>query len=219
MSMSLRRRTWIVLASSATLTLSTATIAAAADDPPPPPESTTGAAPEWPLADTHGMWLPVPDEVLAPMSVEACGSLVTITTGDEQEVEYSAAHQVDGTVRVENRGSATVDIVRESDGAMIDELDVSGPGHQIISPDGLTTVFSWDGPSLIWAFDDVEAAVFAAQGFPSLFYYESGNTTERVVFDPDPAATTIVSAEFLTDTARGVRDVCDMLDMEGHDHH
>ena len=219
MSMSLRRRTWIVLASSATMTLSTATMAAAAEDPPPPPpESTTEAAPEWPPADTNGEWLPVPEEALVAQAVAACGTTVTIAPGDVDEVEYQSMHQADGTVRVEFRGDATTDVVRESDGAMLDELDASGPGYVIVSADRLTETFSWEGPSIIGAFDEVEAAVFAAQGLPPLFYYDSGNTTERVVFDPDPAAPTIVSAEFLTDTARGVRDVCDMLDEAAADH-
>jgi len=216
MSMSFRTRTCIVLAGSATLIASSATVAAAADEPPPPPESTTEeAAPQWPPADTNGEWLPVPEELFtADVPVEACGTTVTISVGDVFEVEYQALEQADGTTRIEYRGDATTDLVRESDGATVDELDTGGPWTEIISADGLTIVFSWDGPSAIFAFDEVEAAVFHAQGLPSVFYYDSGNTTERVVFSADPAATTIVSAEFLTDTARGVRDVCDMLDEE-----
>jgi hypothetical protein len=218
MSMSLRTRTWIVLASTATLSLSTATVAAAADDPPPPEPTAEEAPFEWPPADTDGEWLPVPDELWAePLTLPACGSTVTITVGDVQEDEYRAMQQSDGTVRVEYRGDLTVDIVRESDGATLDELANGGPGSEIYSADGLTVVFSWDGPAAIFAFDEVEEAVFAAQGLPPIFYYESGNTTERVVFSEDPAATTIESAEFLTDTARGVRDICDMLDEAADD--
>jgi hypothetical protein len=219
MSMSFRTRTWIVLASSATLTLTGATVASAADDPPP--EDTTAAAPlEWPPADTGGEWLPVPDEVYAQSrTIEACGSTVTGTIGDVRDGEYQSLHQADGTVRVEFRGDVTMDVVRASDGAMLDELENGGPGAEIYSPDRLTVTFSYDGPSVIFAFDEVEAAVFAAQGLPSIVYYDEGNTTERVVFSADPAATTIASAEFLTDTARGVRDICDMLDEAAADHH
>ena len=218
MTMSFRTRTCVVLAGAATLALSTATTAAATEDPPQ--ETTTEEAPvEWPPADTDGEWLPVPDELAQPIVLEACGSTVTGTTGDVMELEYQAMHQPDGTIRVEYRGESTLDIARESDGALLDELEAGGPGTEIYSADGQSIVFSWEGPSVIFAFDEVEAAVFAAQGLPSIFYYESGNTTERVVLSEDPQAPTIESAEFLTDTARGVRDVCDMLDLEGHEHH
>ena len=214
MSMSFRTRTWIVLAGSATLVTSSATVAAAADEPPPPPESTTEEAPPaWPPADTNGEWLPVPDELFtADAPVAACGTTVTIRSGDVFEVEYQALELADGTIRVEYRGDSTTDLVRESDGATVDELDTSGPWTEIYSPDGVTATFSVDGASIYFAYDEVEAAAFAAEGLPDLFYFETGTITERVVFPQDPAATTIVSAEILTDTARGVRDVCDMLD-------
>jgi hypothetical protein len=213
MSMSFRTRTWIVLAGSATLVTSSATVAAAADEPPPPPESTTEEAPPaWPPADTNGEWLPVPEDLFPPTPLPACGSTVTISIGDVFEVEYQAQEQSDGTIRIDYRGDQTTDLVRESDGATVDELDTGGPWTEIISADGLTATFSVDGASIYFAYDEVEAAAFAAQGLPDLFYYETGTITERVVFPEDPAATTIVSAEILTDTARGVQDVCDMLD-------
>ena len=214
MSMSLRTRTCAVLAGSAALIVSSATVAAAADEPPPPPESTTEEAPpEWPPADTNGAWLPVPEALFtADVPVPACGTTVTVQVGDVFEVEYQALEQTDGTIRIEYRGAATTDLVRESDVATVDELDTGGPWTEIISADGLTATFSVDGPSIYYAYDEVEAAVFAAEGLPEFFWFESGNLTERVVFPDDPAATTIVSAEFLTDTARGVQDVCDMLD-------
>lgn len=208
-------RTWCVLIGSAALALGTVT-AAGAEDAPPPGEGPP-AGPEWPPPDSGGQWLPVPQEIgEQSYMVDACGSVVTVAPGDVSEVEYHSMHQPSGTIRVEYRGAATVDVTRESDGAMLDELDGSGPGYELFSADRLTVTFSWEGPSIIGAFDAVEAEVFATQGLPPLFYYESGNTTERVVFSDDPAAETIVSAEFLTDTALGVRDVCDMLDAAAH---
>jgi hypothetical protein len=146
------------------------------------------------------------------MPIEACGTTVTLTAGDVFEVEYQAMHQPDGSVRVELRGDYTTDVVRESDGVTIDELDISGLATEVYSADGGTATFSFDGASIYGALDEVEVAEFATHGLPRLFYYESGNITERVVFPDDPAATSVVSAEILTDTARGVHDVCDMLD-------
>jgi hypothetical protein len=217
MSLSNRARTGWVVAGAAVLAIGTGTAVSATEDAPPPPPEEPGSGEEflWPPPDSEGQWLPVPDEINQSFPVAACDTTVVVGPGDVFELQYHAMHQPDGTIRVEYRGHTTVDVVRESDGAMLDELDVSGPGYEIISPDGLTVTFSWYGPSLIGAFDEVEAAAFAAQGLPPLFYYESGNTTERVVFPEDPEAETIVSAEFLTDTALGVRDVCDMLDDAG----
>jgi len=214
MSKSLRMQTVLVLASAATLTLSSATVVSAAEDPPPPD---SGEEVAWPPADTDGEWLAVPEEQSPDFTVDGCGSTLQVSAGDVNEAEYQAMEQADGTIRVEYRGETTTDITRESDGAMIDELDTGGPGHEVYSPDGLTVVFSSDGPSIILAFDEVEAAVFAEQaGLPPIFYYEEGNFTERVLFSADPEAATIESAEVLTDTIRGAADVCDLLDDVAH---
>jgi hypothetical protein len=118
---------------------------------------------------------------------------------------------------VEQRGDATVDLVRESDGATIDELDVSGPATEIWSADRRMATFSLEGRSIYAALDALEVELFAAQGLPPLFYFDEGNFTERVWFPADPAATTVEAAEVLNDTALGVRDVCDMLDGEADD--
>ena len=214
MATSLRTQKLLVLAAAATLTLTTASVASATEDDPPPPEA--GEEFVWPPEDTNGEWLPAPDEAFGPVTLEGCGSSVTMTPGDVDETEYQAMEQADGTIRVEFRGASTADLTREHDGAMIDELDTSGPGHEIYSPDGLTVTFSWEGPSFFYAWDEVEAAVLAQQGLPPVFYYEEGNLTERVVFDADSEAETISSAEVLTDTMRGVYDVCDLLDHAGH---
>ncbi|WP_369252840.1 hypothetical protein [Geodermatophilus amargosae] len=220
MHLSLRARTCCVLFGSVALTLAAVTPAVATGDDPPPaqpapaaPGPEGGGAPaEWPPADTGGAWLPVPPEIAEmEQAVQACGSTVVISPGDVAEVEYQAMHQPDGTIRIEFRGAATTDVTRESDGAVLDELDTGGPATDIISADGATVTYSADGPAIIGAFDEVEVAAFAGQGLPPLFYYTSGNTTERVVFE-DVETFVVASAEFLTDTARGVQDVCDMLD-------
>ena len=206
MTISTRSRTLLVLASAASLTLTTATVAAATDAPPP-------EAPSEPVAlveDTDGAWLPAPAP--EPLTFEGCGSSVTFSVGAVNEVEYQSMVQPNGALRREFRGEATADITREHDGAVVDELPAGGPGYEIESADGSTVTFSYDGPSLIFAFDAVEAEVYAEAGLPPLFWYEAGNFTERVVFPSDPEALTIESAEIITDTMRGVYDICDLLD-------
>lgn len=166
---------------------------------------------EWPPADTGGEWVPAPDFLTGPKTVAACGTEVTITPGDAQELEYLAIEAVDGSTYVLYRGATTADVARE-DGALLEELDVSGPGYERYSEDGLTVTFSFEGPTITAAFDEVEAAVFEQAGLPAFFYYDGGNITETVVFPADPEAETIVSAEVTDNTATGVRDVCEMLD-------
>lgn len=210
MSLSTTARLSCVLLSSAAVSLWAVGTATAGEEAPSTPDE--GAEVMWPPADTGGEWLPIPDFVYEPQDVEACDSVVTISPGDVREGEYQAMAQDDGTTRIEFRGPSTVDVLRQSDGAVLDELDDSGAGYQIVSADGLEVTFSFDGPSLFGAFDEVEAAEFASHGLPPLFYYTSGTITEIVVFDPDPEAETVESAEIVTDTALGVYDVCDLLD-------
>ena len=209
MSLSTTARLSCALLSSAAVTLGAVGTASATEEPTPPEE---GAEVMWPPADTGGEWLPVPDVAYETYDVPACGSVVTVSPGDVRGGEYQAMAQDDGTTRVEFRGQATADVLRQSDGAMLDELDVSGPGYQIVSADALVVTFSFEGPSLVGAFDEVEAAEFASHGLPQLFYHTHGNLTETVVFSPDPEAETVESAEIVTDTALGVYDVCDLLD-------
>ena len=137
---------------------------------------------------------------------------MTVTPGDVRDRDYRANVVRGGATRVELRGGDTVDVMRKSGCAMLDELDNCGPGYGLISVDELTQVYSLDGPTVFGAFDAVEALAFVDEGLAPLSYYESGNITERVVFSEDPDAETIVSSEFLTDTALGVEDVCDIVD-------
>lgn len=175
---------------------------------PPPGEEPV----EWPPADSGGEWLPVPDDLFGGQyTVEACGSTVTIEPGDVVDDEYLAIDAADGSTYVFYRGAVTVDVSRE-DGALLDELDVGGPGYERYSEDGVTVTFSFEGPTITAAFDEVEAAVFVEAGLPAFFYYTGGNVTETVVLPEDPEAATIVSAEVTNNTATGVRDVCQMLD-------
>lgn len=175
---------------------------------------------QWPPADTAGEFVEFPDEFLPVRETELCGSTVTIFPGDVREVEYRST-VAGGTTIVELRGRTTVDIRRESDNAFIDELDVSGAGTEVYAPGG-TVVFSYDGPSIVYAFDDVEAAEFEQEGLPRGFYYASGRLTETVVFPaletppgPDQPAPPVQFAAITENTTEGVRDLCAMLDEAG----
>ncbi|MGQ1838317.1 hypothetical protein ACT4S2_07635 [Kocuria turfanensis] len=174
------------------------------------------AAEAWPPASTHGAFLPLPPVAYEPRTLPACDSELTLTAGDVREVEYRALVTEDGDTVVQYRGAATVDVTRASDGATLDELDVSGTGFETVSADTTTLTFDHDGPSLVIAFDEVEAAALAEAGLPEAFVHLDGTLTETVVFaGPTDEATEIpavVSAEITENTTKYVFDLCDLLD-------
>ncbi|MDN4612115.1 hypothetical protein [Arthrobacter burdickii] len=161
---------------------------------------------------THG-FVPVPEEFYEPESydVEACGSTVTIASGDVREVQYRVRVNKDGSTVVRFRGESTVDLTRKSDGAFIDELDVSGPFTQRSSADGQNAELTFRGASIIDPTDPTSAAGFAAAGLPYLFFFEHGKLTVQVEFSDDPTVMEPDSVE-VVHSPRHVVDVCDMLD-------
>ncbi len=140
-----------------------------------------------------------------------------MTPGDVREIEYRSTSGPDGTVRVEYRGRSTVDVERESDGAKLDELDVSGPGSEVFAEsDGTFRIsVSLDGPSIILPREDADAAAFGRAGLPYFVFYEAGTLAFTVVQEAgetsdEPPTTASVTVEGNTTT--GVRDVCHLLD-------
>lgn len=174
------------------------------------------AAPPWPPASTHGAFLPVPAEFYEPLTVPACGSELTLTGGDVREGEYRSLVTAEGDTVVEYRGTDTVDITRASDGATLDEFDVSGSGFETYSADGTTLTLDVEGPSLVVAFDEVEAAAFAEAGLPEAFVHLDGTLAGTVVFGPptdaQPEVPTVLSVEITENTTEYVFDLCDLLD-------
>lgn len=167
-------------------------VASAAETQPPP-------------GDDEG-WIPVPEQFYDPVDVAACGSVVTIAGGDVREAELRYQVLDDGTTFLEFRGSRTVDLTRQSDGATIDELDVSGPSWDLISPDGSELVFQVDGPTVLWAGNDVERAAADEAGLPHLVYVEQGTILLRLTVDPATGESTAVDGlQFEAD----VVDLCD----------
>jgi hypothetical protein len=151
-------------------------------------------------------WVPVPEEFYAPVDVEACGSVVTVAAGDVRAVEQRQQVLGDGSTFLEFRGGRTVDLTRKSDGAVVDELDVSGPSWDLISSDGTKVVAEVDGPAMLYAGNDVERAAADAAGLPHLMYFQEGTVLLRLTVDPATGEATAVDGLRL-DAA--VADLCD----------
>ncbi len=166
------------------------------------------AADTQPPGDDEG-WVPVPEEFYEPVDVEACGSVVTVTGGDVREAELRQQVLDDGSTFLEFRGDRTVDLTRQSDGATIDELDVSGRSWDLISSDGSEVVAELDGPLVLWAGNDVERAAADEAGLPHLMYVQEGTILLRLTVDPATGESTAVDGLQLE---ADVVDLCDVLD-------
>jgi hypothetical protein len=166
------------------------------------------AADAQPPGDDEG-WVPVPEEFYEAVDVEACGSVVTVAAGDVREAELRQQVLDDGSTFLEFRGSRTIDLTRQSDGATIDELDVSGRSWDLLSSDGTQVVFEVDGPAVLWAGNDVERAAADEAGLPHLMYVEEGTILLRLTVDPATGESTAVDGLQLE---ADVVDLCDVLD-------
>jgi hypothetical protein len=166
------------------------------------------AADTQPPGDDEG-WVPVPEEFYEPVDVEACGSVVTITGGDVREAELRQQVLDDGSTFLEFRGDRTVDLTRQSDGATIDELDVSGRSWDLVSSDGSEVVAELDGPVVLWAGNEVERAAADEAGLPHLMYVQEGTILLRLTVDPGTGASTAGDGLRLE---ADVVDLCGVLD-------
>jgi hypothetical protein len=161
----------------------------------------------------------VPVEEIHPdyytgITFAACDSTVTMEYGDVREVEARVTENPDGTTTTEYRGAATVDLTR-ADGAVIDELDVSGPGTDIVGPTGVTIVLG--GPSILFPIDEVQQAAWDAAGLPEgdLAYVKRGEVEVRVALDAEGVP---VSEEWVRLDAR-IIDLCRWFDRENARNH
>ena len=171
------------------------------------------AADAQPPGDDEG-WVPVPEEFYEAVDVEACGSVVTVAGGDVREAELRQQVLDDGSTFLEFRGSRTIDLTRQSDGATIDELDVSGRSWDLLSSDGSQVVFEVDGPAVLWAGNDVERAAADEAGLPHLMYVEEGTILLRLTVDPATGESTAVDGLQLE---ADVVDLCGVLDEAADD--
>jgi len=169
-------------------------------------------AAKFPPADTCGQFLPAPDYLTAGETVEACGGPWWIGPGNINKVEYRSTVLGDGSTMVEYRGKSSATVYRTEKGmnAFLDEMDTSGAASALFSADGLSVTRSWDGPNIVATGDEVEAKAFAAEGLAPIFYFETGNMTEKLEFT-DSARTRIRKAELRINSAAGIHDVCAML--------
>lgn len=166
-------------------------------------------------------WVPIEElrpDYYEPFSGPACGTTVTIASGDVREVEARETVREDGSVLTEIRGDATVDITREDTGQVIDELDVSGEGYDLISADQRYFEIYLEGPSILLAsLGPIDEAAFDAAGLPHLAYYKRGAVTIRSTGDPETGE--LLSEEIDVDAHR-IHDLCTWFDGDrGDDRH
>ncbi|MDN4612605.1 hypothetical protein [Arthrobacter burdickii] len=174
----------------------------------------------WPPAETRG-YVPVPDEYYDFPPVSACGTTLTLTSGDVRDVQNKVQVKHDGETVVTYRGGATVDVSVAPDktpgaafpkGAFLDELDISGRGSVRTSADESTIVVKLQGPSIVYPTgSQVEAAALAGAGLPEIFIFERGKLTLEIRLSEDENAVEPDSVEILRNTTRDVVDLCQAL--------
>jgi hypothetical protein len=153
---------------------------------------------------------PLPPEFYEQaVEVEACGDTVLIESGDVREVETRETERPDGSLLVEFRGEATLDLTRLSDGAMIDELDVGGPGFDVVSPDGSLITSTLFGESIIFPVEPVQRESQAEAGLPTLAYFEEGSATVEIQINPETGE--VIDEEW-TDIDARIIDLCEWFD-------
>ncbi|WP_448627386.1 hypothetical protein [Geodermatophilus sp. URMC 64] len=167
--------------------------------------------------DDGGGFVPVETvipEYYDPVEFEACGTTVRLESGDVREVEVRRITRPDGTQVTTFRGAATVDLIR-ADGARIDELDISGPGKEIVSPDGSHVVTLLFGASLIFPSPDpVDQAAFDEADLPDIGYFEHGAVTFDATVNPDTGELLALDI----DVDARVVDLCRRFDRDDHGH-
>lgn len=203
------------------------TMPAPAPAPAPPaepaPAPTTPAepivTPDPETPDTGGQWVPIDEAYYEGFSGPACGSTVTVTGGDLRQTEMRVTSLPDGSTLREIRGELTVDVVRESDGATLDELDVSGVGFELGSEpteDGKVVITAGlEGRSIVLAVDPLQAESLMEAGLPEFLFFSGGQITTQDVLqlaEAEDEMPTTIMAKVLSNTATGVEDVCKMLD-------
>jgi hypothetical protein len=167
-------------------------------------------SPGWPPEDTGGKYVPVHPGFYDTFEVRACGTTVEIISGAVQEVEEKISVRRDGSTVIRYRGGSTVDLKR-SDGAFVDELDVSGAGIDRISPDLRNVSTTVRGASIIFPQSAPDAAALAAAGFPEFFVFEKGRLTFELTFS-DANLDLPTTVEITQNSARKVTDLCKLLD-------
>lgn len=194
-------------------------VAASASPAEPPAEPPVDQ--QWPPASTHGAFVALPPFFSEPQTIPACDSELTFSLGDVDAGQYRALVTAEGDTVVEYRDESTVDITRASDGAMLDELDLSDTYFDVYSADGTSITYDRPGPAIVVAFDEFEAEALAEQGLPQAFLFLSGRLTETVTFASVPESgqevPSVAAAEITENSTEYVFDLCDLLDQASQD--
>jgi hypothetical protein len=203
----------VVAATAAVLLAVTTPAVAGIEDPMPEPEPP--AEVQWPPASTHGAFRVLPANA-EPVTLPACDSQITFTLGEVDTLQYRALVNPEGDTVVEYRGDITVDVTRASDGAVLDEVALSGKGFEVHSADGTTVTADYPATSMFVAVEELEREAFAEAGLPEAFLFLSGRFTATLTWDPGnpgtPEDPVLVSAEITEYPTDYVFDLCDLLD-------
>jgi hypothetical protein len=176
-----------------------------------------------------GEWMPVPEEYYSSLDLTfpACGDSITIEYGDVRAVEQRVSMLKNGATLSEIRGQATVDLTRQSDGAMIDELDISGVGSTTISADGTMVTDKLFGASILFPFTEAETPVFQEAFGTDLAYFSDPAESVVIEVTVDPETSTVTEVRSIEVEAHIV-DLCEKFDGadkkrhhgdKHHDHH
>ncbi len=165
-----------------------------------------------------GEWMPTPPEFYEPITFEACGDTITMEGGDVRQGEERVSLLADGATLIEARGGLTVDLTRESDGAMIDELDITGLAFTTISADGTRVTDTLFGASILFPFGDTERPAFLEAFGTDLAYFT--DPAESVTFQlrVDPETGEVQELLAIEGYAHTV-DLCQWFDGHGDEHH
>jgi hypothetical protein len=165
-----------------------------------------------------GEWALVPEDAFAAFSFEACGDTITMAGGDVLAAEERVSVLKSGATLIEFRGDVTVDLTRESDGAVIDELDISGVASTRISADGTEVTETLFGASILFPVADTERPVFLETFGTDLAYFSdpAESVVFRLVVD---AATGEVQEVRSIEVDAHIVDLCQKFDRHGDEHH
>jgi hypothetical protein len=133
------------------------------------------------------------------VEVPACGTTVTITAGDVRDVEERTRTLATGETLTEFRGGATLDLVRASDGARIDELDIGGPGFELsrtVGDEVRITNLLYGASIVATTGEPADIAGFEAAGVPLLGYFADPGQTVELELRIDAETGDLIETEF-----------------------
>ena len=162
-----------------------------------------------------GEWMPAPEEFYEPTSFQACGDTILMETGDVGRVEQRVSMLESGATLIEGRGQMTVDLTRESDGAMIDELDISGLAFTTISADGTKVTDTLFGASIMFPLAETERPAFLEAFGTDLAYFSDPDESVTFTLLADAETGEVLELQSIEVDAHVV-DLCQEFD--GHDH-